>query len=141
MEVERTTCKNISLYPRHIESVKRFQVFKKFKGESEAYQFIIDDFFSRDDKTVKQDFIMYLFIPLLFVILTTVVNLSTGRVYDTLLREGVFFDELFILSRVFMVISFSSIGVLIACIYWLRHKLISRSSFKKEILKDGNTDN
>jgi len=129
MEVERTTNKNISLYPSHINQVKRFQVFKNFKGESEAYQFIIDSFFDNDDKTVRYNFILFLFVPLLFVVLTTVINLSTGKVYDILVRDGIFFDELFILSRVFMIISFSSIGVLIACVYWLHLKLKDRKSF------------
>ena len=141
MEVEITNYKNIIIYPNHLEKVKRFSLFKGYKGESEAYQYIIDDFFNSDDKQVKYDFILFFLTPLLFVVLTTVVNLSTSRVYDTLLREGFFFDELFVLSRVFMIISFGSIGILIACVYWLRRKLIDRNNFKKGVNMDGDTSN
>lgn len=138
MEAERATSKIISLYPRHINAVKRFQDFKKFKGESEAYQYIIDDFF--EDKSARNDFILYFFVPLVFVILTTIVNLSTGHVYNILLKQGLFFDDLFILSQVFLIISFGSIGVLIASVYYLRCKLKGEKFFKKELISNGVTD-
>jgi hypothetical protein len=112
----------ISLYNSHIEMVKRFSKAKGFKYDAEAYQYIIDDFFSRDDKQARTDFILFIVIPFMFCLLTTIVNLSTSKVFDMLLSQGIYSQDFFILSRVFMIVSFGSIGVLISCVYWYRKK-------------------
>jgi len=128
MGIERAIDVHISLYPEQINNVKIYAEHKRFKSISQAYQFIIDRFFEDDDN--KKDVILFFFVPLLFVFLTTIVNLSTGRVYDILIRDGVFFDELMVLSRVFMLMSFGSIGILCACVYWLYVKRRDQKVFK-----------
>lgn len=124
VEDRKAVGKNISLYPKQIDAVERFSSFKNFKYEAEAYQYIIEDFFKHDDKLAKYDFILYLVVPIIFCVLTTITNLSTDKVFNILLEQGLFFDELYLLSRVFMILSFGSIGILIACVYWYRVKLI-----------------
>ena len=137
VEVERTLCKNISLYPSHIENVKRYAKAKGYRGESEAYQDIIDDFFNKDDKQTKTDFILFIGVPFLFCMLTTIVNLSTEKVFNILIHQGIFADELYLLSRVFMVLSFGSIGILIACVYWYRKKYSEQKEHMEDI-EDGD---
>jgi len=130
---ERAIPYTVSLYPKHIDIVKQFSRAKKFKYEAEGFQYIIEDFFNKDDKQVKQEFIIYLLAPLVFVILTTFVNIYTDKIYFNLLEHGIYYQDLHILSKVFMVLSFVSIGVFIACIYWLRKVRLVRHSEKGDI--------
>jgi hypothetical protein len=134
VDSEQAVGKNISLYPRQINAVKNFSESNSFKYDSEGYQYIIDDFFNRDNKSVKYDFIVFLVVPIIFCVLTTIVNISTDKVFNILLEQGLYFYDLYILSRVFMVLSFGSIGVLIACVYWLRRKIVNNA----EMLGDGD---
>ena len=136
--MERTEDIHITLYPEQINNVKLYAKYHNIRSISQAYQQIIDDFFNHDDKSLRNDFILYLLTPLIFCILTTIVNISTFRVYTALLKQGLFYDELFMLSQAFMVISFLSIGVLIACVYLFRKKYIEHKKIV-EVL-DGNTN-
>jgi len=127
---ERAVSKTISLYPSQINAVERFAEFKKFKDFAKGYQFIIEDFFTKDDKKVKHDFMLFFIVPVIFCVLTTVVNIYTDRVFTNLIEQGFYYYELHILSRVFTVLSFGSIGILIACIYWLRKVRLVRHNIE-----------
>ena len=116
----------ISLYQDQINEVKNYSRYKQYKYDAEAYQHIINNFFEKDEKQVKNDFVLFFIVPLIFCVLTTIVNISTGKVFELLLEQGYYFNELFWLSSIFRILSFGSIGIFIACIYWLRKVKLSR---------------
>ena len=122
VETEKAQCVPISLYPNQINAVKRYAQYKD-SYDSEAIQHIIDDFFNKDDNTTKHNVILYLAVPILFCILTTIINIATDKVFNILLEAGFYFHELYILSRVFMVLSFGSIGVFLACFFLFYKKI------------------
>lgn len=120
MDAERAEPVTISLYPSHIKAVENYSKYKKYKHIAMAYQEVIEDFFTKDDKKIKYDFILFFIIPIIFCILTTFVNLSTNHVFTILVEKGIYFHELHMLSNIFMILSILSISMFIACIYWLR---------------------
>jgi hypothetical protein len=119
---------NISLYPKQIENVRIFSESTKCDSLSEAYQYVIDDFFNRDRKQLKKEFMIYLFYPIIFCAFASLSAVFTSNVNRILLEKGLYFNELYILSQAFLVIGFGSISILIASIYLLRRKLIENAA-------------
>jgi len=126
----------ISLYNTHISAVKSFAKYNNIRDTSKAYQYIIEDFFTKDDKKIKRDFILYLVVPIIFCIFTTFVNISTSNVYTNLLKNGIYYHELKILSDIFLILSVLSVSILAACIYWLRKIKLAQNTG----VEYGNTD-
>jgi hypothetical protein len=114
---------NISLYPKQIENVRIFSGGNKFHSLSEAYQYIIDDFFNKDKEQLKKQLMVYLFWPIVFCAFASFASIFTGKVNGILIKQGLYFDELYTLSQIFMVIGFGSVGILAASIYLLRNKM------------------
>ncbi|MBE3095358.1 MAG: hypothetical protein IMZ52_10040 [Actinobacteria bacterium] len=125
---ERAIGVSISLYPKQIENVRVFSEATKANSLAEAYQYIIDDFFNRDRKQLKKEFMVYLFYPIIFCAFASLSAVFTSNVNKILLEKGIYFNELYILSQVFLIIGFGSISVLIASIYLLRRKLIENDA-------------
>lgn len=120
---DRAIAVNISLYPKQIENVRIFTEATKCRSLSEAYQYIIDDFFNKDKEQLKKQLMIYLFWPIIFCTFASFASIFTGNVNGILIKQGLYFDELYTLSQIFMVIGFGSVGILIASIYLLRNKM------------------
>lgn len=111
----------ITLYPAEIEAINLLKNHKKFNF-SETIRFIINEYFQRDNKKITKDFVFYLGYPLAFMVISLFASISTERLVNLLLEKSLYFNELYILSRVFLVMSFGSISIFVVSLYLLRRK-------------------
>lgn len=117
---------NISLYRETIDKIDDFAKRTK-KNFSEATRDIVNSFFEIEQKNMKKDIVFFFIYPIVLCVFTLYGAIATENLVDVLIEKGMYFDELYILNRIFNIMSFGALSFLIANIYILWKKRQRRS--------------
>jgi hypothetical protein len=118
---DRAISVTFSLYEnQHINRIKNeVKKNKKFKTEASLIQHMVDSYFNRNKKILRN----YIFFPVIITGLMLYVALATQNLNNILIGEGYYFNELYIQMNIFYVIGFACLGITIAGFTWVYSKL------------------
>jgi len=114
-----------SLYPSHTEKISSYAKNNNFRSDSAALQYIIDEFFKQKNK-IMGIFMLYIGYPLIIVSLMLFVYLMTHNVNEILIGKDFYFNELYILDQVFLIMGMGALGITIPLIYIFKKKYAER---------------
>jgi len=114
---------NLSLYQRHVDKVNRYvKEHKKYNGSNSKFvQEIIDNY--GEDTGLKRYVSTYLIYPIILCSVGLFGAVSTQNLIEILVKQSLYFDELYVLNRVFTIISFGFLSVLMASFYIMKKKI------------------
>lgn len=127
-ENENAVNTSISLYPNQINKIRKYrkQNNKRFNSDAAVFQHIVNTFFEDENSKMKTFILLYVIYPCVLCVLSWFSFVSTSRLIDILLEKDVYFNELYLLNRIFGIISFGMVGWLGASFYLLRSNIVDK---------------
>lgn len=118
-ERDRAVNVSVSLYLSQIEKIKKHvKHSKRFRREAEFFQFIVNDYFSRDTKKILKDFMAFIGYPIIIMTIMLYVSISTDNINKNLIGRGIYYNDLAMLANGFFIVGFAGLGLCIAGFYW-----------------------
>ena len=122
---DHTISFNLSINKTHFDKISKYKNDnnKRFKSNADVFRHIIDTFFEDENEKIKNYIVLHVVFPSIFCAMTWFMSWSTSKLNEILLEKGFYFNELYLTNRVFSVLSFLMLGVLVASIYLLLYKI------------------
>ena len=117
----RAQGKSFSFYKEDLEKVEKYAKDTE-RTVSEALRYIINTFLDTEYRSIKKDAIFFIVYPSLFCIFFLFGSFSTENLINILVQKGYYFDELYLLNRIFNIMGFGALSYLVANIYVLYRK-------------------
>jgi len=111
-----------------IKESKRNQILShvkkhNYRSEAALWDEIINYFFNKDKKGVLKNFMVFMGYPLLIVGLMLYVSLTTQNANEILIKQGYYFNELYLANQVFYIIGFAFLGLTMPLTYLFFYKM------------------
>ena len=109
---------NISLYENQINKMEKLiKKSLRFRTPSALLQHMVDEYFKKVHGSKIRLFLSYCGYPLIIMATLLYIAMSTVRLNTILVRQGVYFEELYVQQQIYYILGFLWLSIFAASIW------------------------